>query len=515
MIPRTPPDGQYGNVHIGVCKADPALVSLLDFWRRTTLYDLSPKTPQARPDLGKRAWALSLISLHDECLGYAFLAVASCYYAKVSSSYDMNVFHLKARVRSVSSARKQLQAFGLAERMISNLGIILAAELVAEDFNACNKHAKFLSSILQPSSGSPPPVSESTRHSFLHMDIERATALGTQSFIDISTWKYEKAALDAWSGTILADTAWQPPLQPDLDRAALADPNLWALITELRYYDDLLRHPSTATTISRATAFQLSTAIDILAGKLLNYFTTQVSRLAVTQHEYDKGTANPSPSSGSYLATAQQAAAALAALYHLRLRTRQEYAGPTHDADEPLLIERFCAQAPRLHRRLERLMRVSEPAFASIATTTLPVPSPPSPLGQEDARNAVARVPPATRLRLWTLHVGSIMEATADFKGFAPSPPTYCREAMARVIRDAGLLGREDVVREILGGFLSLQREEHGGMRIDGDEAEGQGQEVSSGDLAVSVLPRDVYGPRWMSPVLRTWGLTNWDGDMG
>ncbi|MBE7182475.1 MAG: hypothetical protein INR71_14935 [Terriglobus roseus] len=106
------------------------------------------------------------------------------------------------------------------------------------------------------------------------------------------------------------------------------------------------------------------------------------------------------------------------------------------------------------------------------------------------------------------------MESTADFKQYTIAPtPVYCREAMARILEDTGLVGREDVVREILGGFLSLQHRKDAAVRIDG-EADGA---TSSSDLVAltSALPRDTYGPRWMSPVLRTWGLTNWDGDMG
>lgn len=514
LMLKTPPGGQYGNGFIGVCRADPSLVSLLDFWRRMALYDRSPNdnTPYGRPDLGKKAWALSLVSLHDECLGYAFLAVASCYYAKVSGNYDMNVFHLKARVRSVSNARKQLQSMGLVEHMISNLGIVLAAELVAEDYKACSQHAKFLASVLQPKHGEPVRVGESTRHSFLHMDVDLAVAMGTLPFIDLSTWSYENGALDAWSAAILEDPAFHTHPLPDLDRTAIADADLSALLTETRYYDALLRRPSTATSLSRGTAFQLSTVMDIIAGKLQTYYHRRTEQLALTPYA-----AMTAP---CYLHAAQQAAAALATLYYIRLRGRQEYAGPAHhDAEGPQMMERFCAQAPRLYRRIERTLRASERAFDVFLSGAQPVTGGPQQTNDNnDDITAAQCVPPEVRMRIWILHVCGAMEATADFDPPANlKRPSYCREALRELLRKLGLAGKAEVFRGVLEGFLPLMKADEPAGENDGGGGGcggGDGGMRDAGKFDECRLPKDIYGPRWMSPVLRTWGLTNWDGEM-
>ncbi|ETN41074.1 uncharacterized protein HMPREF1541_03009 [Cyphellophora europaea CBS 101466] len=505
----------------------------------------------------------------------------------------MDLFNLNARLRTISSARKELATKGVVENLISKLQIVMAAEMVAENWLACTQHSQFIAKVLQPADGEPPQLREATRHAFLHMDVERAIATGTRPLLDLSTWYYERHALDTWSSELLLDPSVNSFSLDDLDRLAIGDPTLNSLFAEIRYLDHLLRHPTTATELSQATAFQLSTAIDILNGKLLSFSIPIIETVSVEAHELrpshfdsfydvpsgsamldmpaltntvpnklqiseqtspktaststpssvglitttiqsattpylDPGPLSPTPSTSpdaitsttthttlSHLHATQSAAAALAALYYLRLRTRQEYAGPLHPVPEPQLMEWFCAQAPRLHMRMQTLLESSEEALRALlilhhststtkgagANTTTTPPT-------------AKTLHPVLRLRLWILHIGSVMEETADFGAVGlQRPPDYHRRAMRELLALTGLDRDQDqdqdqqeirggeggvqVVEEILARFLCFG-----------------GGEKQKHKPKHKQPPLDVYGPRWLSPVLRTWGLTNWNGEV-
>jgi hypothetical protein len=542
-VSRSPPGGQYLNLAIGSHVFTPTLIALLDFWRRVALHNatpndstdssafsssLAPRTPptplNGLSNLPHRAYLLSILSLHAPFVSHAFLAVVSAYYISLLPSHsEIRVFHQRARLDAVRTARLQLETQELSEHTVSNLSVVLAGELVIGDWDACVQHMKFLAGVVQgkPEGGKKLKLKDATRHSVLHMDIERATAMGTRSYIDLDGYDCGFAALEAWeqdnvlSGSLSAPS-WSKPLDAD---ALACSPDLTGLLSQVRHLISLMSHPEARPGLPRLVTFQLSTSLDIVAGKLLACYCDNAERLHKLDQLQQLSSSPPTKHHQDRVLTSTHAAAAcLAAVYYLRTVTRQEWIGsdaehgegaPRAEAEGHFIMERFCAQARRIYPRLVNALEQSELALQEGVLGDWDRVAASGTTAQVEASN----LPPEVRLRLWVLHVGGVIERTADFGpraghgadgnfGRVAVRPAWCRQRLRELVTRLRLGGEE--LKEVLAGFLPLLYVKDGLEGVDRLE-----------DMLDCKLSADVYGPRWMSPVLRTWGLTDIEGSEG
>lgn len=432
-VPACPPGGQFGNATIGVIPIEPVVLDLLQFWQTKSL---QLYMPGSRFSLPRRAFDLSLQALADDIQAYGMIASFASYHSMLTGSLESKMIQAQSYGRAVTALRNYLGTSMVPFRLLGGTNMLIAAEFAAKNFAAAYYHTKFLVPILEVKVGVITPGLLRLRHTSMVLELERATATFSRPLMDISRWTLHDQQFGPWPQL--------PSLTEEcetVDIDAIGDMPLIRLFTRVRHLDVLLHCSWASETINQGDAFQISWTCLDLGAQLLNY--------AIAAHAKAHGR----------LFWDQCAAAALAALFLLRIRTRMEYAGWMDRQTPQTILECSWAQGPRLLEHITTLMERSSDAALSLI---------PGGLGAD------------LRLRLWILYVGSIIEGTADYE---QSRPTYCSCTLSQYIVALGL--DEDLLQQRFEAILLLRRMDTG-----------------------------LLGPRWLTPELRTWGFPNWNGEV-
>lgn len=432
IIP-SPSHGQFGNASLGVIRIEPAILDLIQFWQSKFLYLCKSEPTSSLP---YRALELSLQALSDDLQAHGVIAALASYQALLTDSSEMKALQVQSYSRAVRTIRQRLGEIQVPVRLIGATNMLIGAEFAAKNFAAASYHTKFLVQMLKPKPGDTSPAFLRLRHTSMVLELERATATFSHPLMDISEWVLHDQLHGPWPLMVDFDV---PDDTVDID--AIGDSRLLDLLLQLRYYDTVLQSPWMGENISQGNAYQLSWKFLTLGAQLLDY----AIEADATAH--------------GQLERSQQAAAALAALFLFRLRTRSEYARHLNLKTQQTMMERCWAQGPGLVTRIRALMEQSDSAAQALI---------PKGLG------------PELRLRLWILYVGSIIEDTAEYYQERPS---YCTRALGEYIAVFGL--DEDLVQQYCEAILLPKR--------------------STGEIS---------GPQWLTPELRTWGFPNWNGEV-
>lgn len=448
-LPRAPPGGEYGNAFFGVFRVDSILKELVLFWSTSVVQQMPGVCVQEdMVDLASTAWGQLFKTLYDAGHGYAFLAVAASHYKTITGSPHMTVQEKRYHTTAIRLLRERLNNEHVSDLAMGYVKSMILAELASGDYRAATFHSKFLVRMFQTkdtSAKSPPAaICES---SYVWCEMGRATKTFTKPLLDLDLYAQSLGRNSSYE-----QFEWTSNKASMLDSAALGDLGLIKLFAELNHYNTILKSfGADILPFQRETCIHLSNQLLLLHGRLLHYCIDNFSAVQNSAHlsETDR------------FRRTQHTAASLAALWWLRLRTRTESAGAW--SSEIAVIERHSADGAHIHSLLERMLRLSEDAAAQ----TL--------LDDTDEQLTLATLSADFRLRLWTLHIGDVIERTAAFHEGRPKP-TYCAEQLARYMEAAGLTEEMPAMRDMWNAFLPLDKGK-------------------------------MYGPQWLNPVLRLWGF--------
>ncbi|KAK5946931.1 hypothetical protein PMZ80_001076 [Knufia obscura] len=430
-IPRLPAGGQYGNTFLGVFRMDSTLNELIVFWQ-TLVSQPSPES-QIHDDntvsgLSSNAWDLGLRLLSHAGYGSAFMSSLAAYHESVTKSRPMALFAMRCHTTAIHSLREELtesvswRAMGLALSVMS-------AEMAARDYMAVGLHSKFMIKCMQPDDENDNWAPANYRHVYLWIEIQRSTLSLTRPLIDLSNWQ---TPLE--SDFTFGDIMWEPNDTYNFDVVALRSPCLIKLFSELRYYGhvlDVLNKDSSR--MSQESITILSSRLLLLNGRTLDYCVDGLMAL-------ERKTL---PLIGRFR-QCQQTAAALAALWWLRVRTHNEQAGAQGTVFSP--IEQVYSAGPRILREMKKVLQhLNEDVTQAVLGATDP----------HEPRS----VAPDVRLRMWILNVGRMIEqSTSDSKEVAS--PSYFDEQLTTYLQVFNLVNKPDILDRILQGFLTIREQD-------------------------------------------------------
>jgi hypothetical protein len=432
---QTPADSQYGNGSLGIFRLDQTLQELIEFFKCCT----SPgSTGPVQRSYSMDIWPFSL--LWHPTLGTAWLFSVCCCYQTYTRSNRMDMAAMKYRTEAIRLLREEL-AKAVSNNAAQIATSIMLAELASGDYLAVTLHSQFMARYMQAEEGLAEPPPQQLRHLYLWIETQRAVRTLTRPLISI----------DEWTRTITTDL----DLTESLDRAddndaldsfALGDKKLVELFHTLQQYDTLLASLSAEEKPrSLMSKVHLSSKLLLLESRLVEYCVCSMKSVdegIFTQVER--------------LQQCQQAAAALAALWWLRLRSCTEPAGPWRDG--LYICEIVNAAGPQILQRIQKLLLQSEDYASRV-------------LFSSAKASDTATILPEIRLRIWIFYVGAMIESTARFpKNVGKS--AYHQNQLRRYLKVLGLDSESKAFDTTVRGFLYVDK----------------------------ARP---YGPEWLSPVLR------------
>jgi hypothetical protein len=428
-----PPGGQFGNAYFGCLRAEPAILDLFQFWQTKSL---QTRDCDAESSLPKRARELGLMAFSHDIQSHAMVATLAAYHSRITSSAQSRALQVQSYGQTLARLREVMVNIKVPVQLLSTANMLVGAELSSGNYAAVSHHMKFLIDLLAPERGGVLPQVIRLRHSVMVLEFARAAITQTRPLMDISAWTLHDRLRGPWSESLECD----PPGEA-LDEQALGDDYLIELFRQMRYYDAILRDTELCENVNQSQAYQMSWRILDLGTQLLNY---AIDVRLTARARLDR---------------CQRAAAALAALFLFRLRTRTEPAGHLNTKTQQTPYEKCWAAGPMLLSHITELLDHTDAVAWDLVH-----------LGAG----------PALRLRLWILHVGSIIEVTADFDGRRPS---YCSRGLDELV--VALNISQDMLQRYLESIFVLHS-------VDGE----------------------VSGPRWLTPELRTFGYPNWNGEI-
>lgn len=371
---RVPKDGGYDPFATFGRSCDYRINELLTFERKFLASLLGSTNHGFMRQMQDVAWQMVLKGLRGTCSANAFLASAATMYGQFTGSNVMVELGQRSRGRALAGLRKRLSTKGFESDIPICVQTVMCADLCARDFDAALFHSQYLARIVLND------WPEGARHSLLWSEIHRAVSTLTRPTLNLAEYPKQPGV---WLPSVRAYK------RPVLDKEALG--KLYNLYEELTTYQAVIEQLLIdGITPTSAQIIRFSTSLLLLEGQLLNFSIEQ------SQHN------DP-----------LLAAAALAALYYLRLMTRDEcmYGYLYH--------ERIYAAAPVIVQRMEILLKLSP----------------------DTAHSACDK-----RLLLWTLYVGSFIEERTG--------GTYHQRRLAKVV--SGDSCSDALYEIILSKFLPL-----------------------------------------------------------
>ncbi|KPI36087.1 uncharacterized protein AB675_1649 [Cyphellophora attinorum] len=501
IMPKGPPGGQYGNGDVGVFPADSSMAKLINFWHEGLVPPTSKCTIVDGVKVPERAWSLARATMEDLSHGYASLAFTAYCYTGLVKDAEIATYLASSRLRAIRHLRRQVD-LGIVNP--GAVTMLLAHELITRDYDAATTHASFLFKLLEQAqllaASSGGIKIGMNRHCLFFVETMRTTALMVPTHRLVDEWQISTRDLDRWAttspDTALVERATSTAL---LDITALSDATLIALFEQIRRLDAYMHASLDANYVTYSAAYQLSCSLIVLSGRLLNY------SLDLTNDPLRR-------------------AAALAALYYLRLRERSEFVNFSSSASrgEAFMLKCF-SQGPLIAANLSDLL-VQSDREGSVHT----VPSAKgSPMLSKDESDWES-IGPELRLRIWILYVGAFIEQTADYTQSPNLRRTHHHEGLQFQLVLTSLLAR--AYADLLAGFLVLPVQPGAAtvpLLEDLIEPELQGMSEIPASIRRSTSETHanqqgeqdnfqyVYGPKWLNMVLRTWGIGNRDGGKG
>ena len=447
-LPRPPKGGGYDPFGAFAFRVDATINDLLVFWRSHITSTINDGGDTFAAALVDNAWGLINIAFQEPCQGYAFLAVAAAIYATETESTSMTALAAHFRNVSMTSLRQSLETDGVTGIVPCGMQALLLAEIAAHNYEAARVHAQFLGSLVQPRIGPPLPMPEGGRHSFLWTEIQGAILSFTRPLLDSSRIQCH-----------YSPEIWLPgykdlhnclPKSSDLDCEALHNPVLRSMFLELKTYAFIIQTLYwDKVQLSPQSLIRLSTALLSLSGRLLTFSCDMIDE--IPQH-YD----NHTKQSQCFL----HAAAALAALYWLRLMIREERSMTRKQGQ--LFRRNAFAAGPMIAKRIAQFLQ------ASVSDEQITIPQP-----ESHYEVTEGKAPPDLRLRIWILYVGAFIETTTSAQGSCNS---FHNRDLNELLDTTGLSNSPRAYRNLIKMFLPLEN-------------------------------IDTFVPAWLSPDCRTFGL--------
>lgn len=493
-VPRMPANSIYGAANICVLECDSTFFELLNLWQTGFLSRTATGVAGA---LSKRAQAITALALYDECKGNAWLSLMSSYHSALTGNNALDHVQRQAHARAVTSLREKMEHYSrISTFFLANLNTLSHAEFAAGDYETATHHLKFLVDELNPDVN---PRADKLifrlRHSVMIADLERATATFSPPLMDVNTWSVHDQVLEQLESGAQTSTVHFSFSSPSkLDHDALKDVRLIDIFTRVHHFDQIFETFSTSDIVTRSIGYQTSWACLQLCNDILLH---SIDLCDVALH-YSLPTGKVSEERHlAYINRCQHAAAALALLWYFRLQIRNEHAS-MRQTPHHALLESFMSKGPVIVKRMQLLMQKSKASADLLLHRQIGSPcSPPNSHSPRSTRSiAVEQVHPALRLRLWLMYVGGWIEAVTWYRPGQERPRFFTEELPE--LQDAVLSScdpdlRQHMLDEIFAGFVVL--------------------EPCSDNVRTPADFRLKQGPQWLSPVLRTWGFANWDGD--
>ena len=428
MIPRLPAGGAYGNAGIGLFTMSPVLARVNSFWRHGML----PTSAALEGfNVSDHMFEMSVLSLYDLSAGCAFIIhIAHCYLAVAQHDPDVLELLMSTRHQALRHLRRQI---GSGAFNAGHVLSMLAYELTTANYPAATTHASFLFKLLEEKDPAPASgalyISDSDRHRLYWHETERATAMMVPTWGSIEERNITTDALTDWamnSGD--APLVSQNTATAFVDIATLHDFCLADFTMRAQLFDCYMYVGLKAEHITRRAAWELSHALIILSGQLINY---AVDLTNAPLHR----------------------AAALAILFIMRLRTRSE----TSSAASGLVpgdayIIKQSSQGPAIASKKALLLQETErrrsvtSAGSSRASSAF--------ISDEVSTNLP---PPETRLLIWILTVGAYIEQTAEYPLSEPPPNTH-QQSLKFHLAATGLDADTAAYATLLSGFLTVPK---------------------------------------------------------
>jgi hypothetical protein len=432
----TPTDSRYGNASVGIFRMDQTLWELLEFFKCC----LSSRSKGAvNCTYSMDVWPLCL--LWDPILGTAWLLSVCCCYRAYTRSNRMDVAALKYRTEAIRLLREELST-AVSNRAAQIATSIMLAELASGDFLAVTLHSQFMARYMQAEEGLTEPPPQQLRHIYLWIETQRSVRTLTLPLINI----------DEWERTITTDIDLTGDLErindlDALDSFALGDTRLVELFHNLKRYETVFTSLSSdKRPVTLRSKLHLSSKLLLLEDTLVEYSVRGMKAA-------DEG----SFTQVERLQQCQQTAAALGALWWLRLRSCSEPPGPW--CDGLYICESVNSAGPLILQRMQKLLLQSE----DYATRVL--------CSSASASEASTTILPEIRLRIWIFYIGAMIESTARFHEEV-AKPVYHQTQLRRYLKALGLQRGSKGFVNVVRGFLHVDKS-------------------------------NPYGPDWLRPVLR------------
>ena len=389
-------------------------------------------------------WQSILRSFQDVGQGYAVLACLAALSFASTKAEVMSTRAAQCRGRAMFHLQERLGSSRLTPYSFRLIQALSNAEISAHNFEAALIHTGVLSRIYQPStdesSASATSNLDGARHSFLWMEIHRAILTYTPPQVDLQYWgRLYVQSPSVWIDISKTQLALDRKRASEIDSMAFPDPSLKQLFVESRLCAQLVTHIGEGKSLTQSQSLQLSTALLLLCGRMLEYCLGKAKALEGDNEARPEGIEQ----------TLRQVdkvhciAASLAAVYWLRLMARMEYPNIMN----PSYIEKLYGAGPQIGSWLAHLLKTSAPGAEHLMRLSSTCPQTDRP-----------QVFPRLRLRLWILHVANFLDEATQWRTSSISRGYFLPQSQAlRAV--LGLSDSHDAYRRLINGFLPLHED--------------------------------------------------------